>query len=90
MSSDRRVILHLLAQGRITPSEAERLFIAGNEGRELMWMLVACISVTVLAQVHLREFLPDLLYLAHALLPAASLTLDRTLSVFNQVLGGIR
>jgi hypothetical protein len=90
MSSDRCVILHLLAQGRITPAEAERLFIAGNEGRELLWILAVCLSVTVLVQVHLRELLPGLLDLAHGLLPVASLTLQHTLSVFNQVLGGIR
>jgi hypothetical protein len=90
MPSDHRVILHLLAQGRITPAEAERLFIANNEGREFVWMLSVCIAITVLTQVRLRELLPGLLHLAHSLLPAASLTFDRTQSFFNHVLGGIR
>jgi hypothetical protein len=85
MSSDHRVILHLLAEGRISPAEAERLFVAGNEGRELVWMLFTCIAVAVLAQVHLRELLPGLLQLGRSLLPSAWLTLNHTLSVINQI-----
>ena len=34
MQTDRRTILALVASGRITPAEAERLLAHANEGRE--------------------------------------------------------
>jgi len=50
MQTDRRSILHLVALGRITPAEAERLLIAWNEGREVVWGLIACIAASTPAR----------------------------------------
>ncbi len=36
MKDDRRAILSLIALGRITPYQAERLLIACNESREVV------------------------------------------------------
>ena len=47
MSSDRRAILALIAMGRITPAEAERLLSAWNECRETAWILVASFGFAV-------------------------------------------
>jgi hypothetical protein len=70
MHTDRRAILHLVAMGRITANEAERLLIAWNDGREVFWILAACILVACFTQLHLEQLLPTLLQTAHALLTA--------------------
>ena len=41
MNTDRRAILSLVATGRITASEAERLLVAWNDSRETVWILAA-------------------------------------------------
>ena len=42
MHRERQAILSLIALGRITPREAERLLAAWNAGREEMWIIAAC------------------------------------------------
>lgn len=88
MLNSRHAILQLIANGRITPSEAERLLIAWNEGREVLWALAVCLAVSVLAQLHSRELLPGLAHIAHSLLPGSSFALHRTLLLLNHLLGG--
>jgi hypothetical protein len=78
MNTDRRAILTLIAMGRITPAEAERLLSAWNESRETAWILTASVGVALLAQVHPHDFVPMLNHListqvsalAHLLGPA--------------------
>lgn len=53
MKSDRRFLLHLVALGSITPAEAERLLIACNEEREVLWACAAGIAAMILTHVHL-------------------------------------
>lgn len=60
MSTDRRAILALIAMGRITPGEAERLLAAWNESREMAWILVAALGFAVLAQFHLHDVVATL------------------------------
>ena len=64
MNRERQTILSLVALGRITPREAERLLAAWNGGREEVWVLGACVMAGV------AQFLPDLAGLAHTLLSA--------------------
>lgn len=52
MQTDRRAIFQLIAMGRITPLEAERLLMAWNEGRESRWALGALIAVFVYSQLN--------------------------------------
>ena len=54
MNGERRAILALIAMGRITPSEAERLLAAWNESRETAWILIASIGLALLRQVNLH------------------------------------
>ncbi len=44
---ERQVILSLVALGRITPWEAERLLAAWNAGREELWVIGACVVACV-------------------------------------------
>jgi hypothetical protein len=53
MQSERRAILGLVAAGRISAMEAERLLRAGNDAREEIWIVTACLLIC-LTQVHLH------------------------------------
>ena len=85
MNADRRVILGLLAMGRITPAEAERLLVAWNESRETAWILVAGFAFALLAQVKLHQLLPLLMHVIDAQIPA----LAHLLPSFTRGLGGL-
>ena len=87
MQNDRRAILSLVAVGRITPGEAERLLAAWNEGREVLWVFVVC-ACACLAQAPLHDLVAGLMPLAKTLLPAGSMALHYAISAFNQVSGG--
>ena len=65
MHRERQAILSLIALGRITPQQAERLLAAWNSGREEMWILGAC------ALAGVGQSLPSLLRLAHTCLSEA-------------------
>jgi fructose-bisphosphate aldolase class 1 len=85
MSSDRRAILALIAMGRITPEQAERLLAAWNESRETAWILAASFGFAVLAQFRAQEIWPMLRHLVSAEVPA----LMHMLGVFLGVMGGL-
>jgi hypothetical protein len=53
MQSERRAILGLVAAGRISALEAERLLRVGNDAREEIWIVAACLLIC-LTQVHLH------------------------------------
>jgi hypothetical protein len=89
MQTERRILLHLVALGRVTPAEAERLLIAWNEGRDGLWVFAACIAVSFLAQLNLPQLLPGLMHIAHALIMGSSIPLHRTPLLLIQLLGGI-
>jgi hypothetical protein len=86
MTSDRRTILHLLALGRITPAEAERLLVVWDQGRETVWAVAACIVVALLIQFNLPQSLAALVHHAHTLLPAS---LQPALSLISDLSGGL-
>ena len=88
MQTDRRAILSLVALGRITPAEAERLLIAWNEGREEHWIFAVCIALALLNPFNPHLGLTALMQNAHALLLNGSL--HRILSELMQFIGGIQ
>jgi hypothetical protein len=88
MQTERLAILRLLALGRITPAQAERLLIAWNEGRDSRWLLVACILTAWMASIDPRYRLADLLHTASSLLPGSFAFLRHTLSLVSRLFGG--
>jgi hypothetical protein len=80
MNTDRRTILSLIAMGRITAAEAERLLVAWNESRETAWIFGLCLAFACLAQLHLRELLPILMHFCSAQIPALAETVHNALS----------
>ena len=75
MSSDRRTILQLVALGRLSPGEAERLLLAWNEGRETAWMIARCVALALIAALE-----------AHASVVAQ---IGQALSLVSQIVGGV-
>jgi hypothetical protein len=63
MYRERQTILSLLALGRITPREAERLLDAWNTGREEIWVIATCLAACA------AQFLPGLARMAHSFTP---------------------
>jgi hypothetical protein len=75
MSSDRQTILQLVAVGRLSPGEAERLLLAWNEGRETAWMIAGCVALALIAALE-----------AHAGMLAQ---VGQALSLVSQIVGGV-
>jgi hypothetical protein len=89
MNTDRRAILSLVATGRITASEAERLLVAWNDSRETLWILALSLAFAWLAQIHLRESLPILMHLFNAQIPALAEAVQHTFPPITDLPGGL-
>lgn len=79
MNIDRRAILALIAMGRITPAEGERLLAAWNESRETAWILIFSLAIVCLAQLNVNSVLPEVMHLFNAQLPALAEAIERAL-----------
>lgn len=80
MNTDRRAILALIATGRITPAEAERLLAAWNESRETAWILGIGLAVICLAQLNVHSLVPMLVHFFNAEVPALVESVRKVLS----------
>jgi len=89
MNTDRRAILSLVATGRITASEAERLLVAWNDSRETVWILALSLTFAWLTQIHLREFFPMLMHLFNAQIPALAEGVRVAFSPITDLVGGL-
>ena len=89
MQTDRRFLLHLVALGRITPAEAERLLTVWNQGRESLWALTGAVLIACLALLHLPDILPGLGHTAHSQWVGNLNFLCRALTFFTHLLGGL-
>ena len=86
MNSDHRAILSLIASGRITAVEGERLIAVSNESRETAWIVALCLAVACLAQIHLREFATGLMHFLNAQVPALAEALHQALSSITDLI----
>ena len=75
MSTDRRSILQLVALGRVSAGEAERLLLAWNEGRETAWMIAGCVALALIA--------------AHEAHASVVGQIGQALSLVSQIVGGV-
>ena len=83
MKRERQAILSLIALGRITPREAERLLAAWNAGREDLWAIAIC------AAAFLAQLLPALGHVADNLLPGGLPGLLHAASALTYWMGGV-
>jgi CHASE2 domain-containing sensor protein len=88
MQTDRRAILSLIALGRISPSEAERLLVAWNQGWETFWVCAATVVAILLAQFDIDQALPALAHLVQSLLSGRMFTLHHALMLLSHFFGG--
>lgn len=89
MNTDRRAILSLVATGRITASEAERLLAAWNDSRETAWILALSLGFALLGQIRLREVLSILMHLFNAQIPVLAGAVHHAFSPITDLLGGL-
>jgi hypothetical protein len=87
MRSERRAILGLVAAGRISAMEAERLLRVWNDTREEFWILAACLLVCVV-QTHLRLSLDGLSHFIEGLMREVLTAWNAALSLLTKGIGG--
>lgn len=83
MSDERRGILAMVAVGRISAGEAERLIIAWNEGREAIWMALA-----VAAACAMQMDWSGAVHCVHSLVGAWPRALHEALWMMTKGMGG--
>ena len=89
MNTDRHTVLSLVATGRITAREAERLLAALNDSRETAWILLLCLLFACVAQFHLHELIAALVHFFNAQILAMAGALHQALAPMNELLGGL-
>ena len=95
MNNDRRAILSLIAMGRITPREAERLLAVWPDSSETAWVVGACAVIAAgmgLAPAHelahAHQLLERFADFFRTILPMAGATTSQTLSFLTRIVGG--
>jgi hypothetical protein len=87
MTCERRAILSLVAMGRITAAEAERLIAAWQDTREFVWIAIACGAACVF-HAHPHLSLDGLASLAHVVLNHGTRALHTAASIGLKKIGG--
>jgi hypothetical protein len=85
---DRRRVFKLLAMGRITAAEAERLMSAWQANRESGWILAGCIGIALSAELKVSEALPAVVHLVQTL--RVTEWMHAGLAMVMQLRGGVR
>ncbi len=89
MKSDRRAIFHLLAMGRVTPAQAERLLLAIDERHESFWFLALALLVASAANLNNIHFLVSVDSPLRATLSAGLAVLHQFTATLTHTFGGV-
>ena len=89
MQSERRTILSLIAAGRISAPEAERLLALSEDRIEMLWAIAACVATALLTQGQAHALLEGLSELFRGLLPGALAAVQQAQQVITQLSGGV-
>ena len=89
MKDENRTILSLVAAGRISAAEAERLMAVSNADREVFWF-AAAVGGVIAAQGILQGLGPGISHLAHALAPGWHWAAQHAIALITKGLGGLR
>lgn len=88
MQSNRRDILRLIAMGRMTPKEAERLIMAWNDGREMLWLLAAAVVFAAVSQIHWGGSFAGINRVLNELMSVSLTLLHSLVSTITRIAGG--
>jgi hypothetical protein len=88
MPNGRRTILSLVALGRISPAEAERLLIVWNQGREGFWVIAACVAAVMLVLPDPHHLVQGLVHFAESLLSGRVISVHPALAMVSRWFGG--
>lgn len=95
MNNERRAILSLIAMGRISPREAERLLACWPDSSETALVIGACVVIVAsigLAPAHelahAQQLLERFADLFRTIFPMAGATSHHALSFFTRIAGG--
>ncbi|HLY43472.1 MAG TPA: hypothetical protein VKR52_19825 [Terracidiphilus sp.] len=88
MSIDRRTILSLIALGRITPREAERLLALGPDPDEGLVKLGIVLAVVLLALPQVHEIAIGLGHALQWIVPQLNASAHHALGLITRLLGG--
>lgn len=89
MNRNRRTLLQLVALGRLSPAEAERLMTVWNLRREDTWIFLVCLLLAVLpAQAPLHPLL-GMISAACMQLPGSLAPLTQLFSTLHHLTGGL-
>lgn len=89
MNSDLRAILALIAVGRISPREAERLLALLPNEDDVILRAAVCLAVVWLLLPHLRGFLAGVNHVFVSWFPGIALTAHHALTCFTHRFGGL-
>jgi hypothetical protein len=87
MRSERRTILRLVAAGRISAVEAERLLRVWNDAREELWIIAACLLICV-TQIHVNPSLEGFVRFIEGSAREVLSGWSATLSMLTKGMGG--
>ena len=80
MWKDRRALLQMVALGRMTAAEAERMLMLWSTEREDLWVIAGCMVLAVLGELHGRAGI--------AVAAPSMAVLHHVVSSIHQWLGG--
>lgn len=89
MSIDRRAILSLIALGRISPQEAERLLAVTADEDEFILRAAVCLAIAWLALPQMPQLFAGLQHALGALAPALSGCIECGARFFTHLFGGM-
>lgn len=88
MRYERRLVLSLIAMGRISAAEAERLIAAWSAEREVLWIAAAGVALCA-AQAILHGQISAIGHLVHALAPGWTAALHGAAATIVNGVGGL-
>jgi hypothetical protein len=86
---DRRAIFSLVAMGRITAREAERLLAVCPDADEAIVRLALCLAFAVLALPHLNEFFTAVEHTLGSLIPGVEAAAHHAVAFVIHWFGGL-
>jgi hypothetical protein len=88
--NNRKAIFSLIAMGRITPAQAERLLAVSSESGETLLALAAYIIALLLMQTNAHGLSSAISHPLRSLHPAVTMALHSAQHIVTQLFGGIQ